>query len=143
MVIFFFVWLLIMRGINWVQWINTVHVCHTWYMNTSTYNCKKFRRNVYLVFRAAFSCWSCFLILLYCSAGCHFIPFHQDSQVQLLKQNTCTIHENLIDLFDLSLICTSRLYFSVTYTCIKWDAHVIDCTYENHSKTTMCRTHLL
>ena len=91
-----------MGGINWVQWINTVHICHTWYMNTSTYNCKKFRRNVYLVFRAAFSWWSCFLILLYCSAGCHFIPFHQGSQVQLLKENTCTIHENLIDLFDLS-----------------------------------------
>ena len=90
-----------------------MYVTHDIWTQVHNYNCEKFRRNVYLVFRAVFSCWYCFLILLYCSAGCHFIPVHQDFQVQLLKQNTCTIHENLIDLFDLSLICTSTLYFSV------------------------------
>ena len=114
--------------IEYSELIWYTYVTHDIWTQIHNYNCEKFRRNVYLVFRAAFSCWSCFLILLYCSAGCHFIPIHQDSQVQLLKQNTCTIHENLIDL---SLICTSTLYFSVAYTCIKWDAHVMDCTYEN------------
>ena len=79
----FFLWLLITGSINSVQWI--YRVCHTWYINT-TYNCKKFKRNIYLVFRAAFSRWSRVLISLYCSAGCHVIPFHQDSQVHCLNK---------------------------------------------------------
>ena len=44
---------------------------------------KKIRRVVYLVFRVAFSCWSCYptVIPVSCFAGCHSIPLHQESQI--------------------------------------------------------------
>ena len=63
-----------------------MYVTHDIWTQVHNYNCEKFRRNVYLVFRAVFSCWSCFLILLYCSAGCHFIPIHQDFKSSCLNK---------------------------------------------------------
>ena len=51
-----------------------------WYVKHITVK-KKIRRVVYLVLRAAFSCWSCFLIVLHCPDGCHAISLHQDSKI--------------------------------------------------------------
>ena len=50
-------------------------VCHTYNHK------KKIRRVVYLVLRAAFSCWSCFLIVLHCLAVCLAVPLNQDSKI--------------------------------------------------------------
>ena len=44
---------------------------------------KKNRRVVYLVLRAAFSCWSRFLIILHCLAVCLAVPLHQDSTIHV------------------------------------------------------------
>ena len=56
--------------------INQVNmVCHTYNHK------KKIRRVVYLVLRAAFSCWSCFLIVLHCLAVCLAVPLNQDSKI--------------------------------------------------------------
>ena len=54
-----------------------------------TYNCKKKfnRRVVYLVLRAAFSCWSCFLIVLHCLAVCLAVPLNQDSKISNTVQS--------------------------------------------------------
>lgn len=49
--------------------------CHTYYCK------KKIRRLVYLVLRAAFSCWSHSLIVLHCLVCCHAIPLHRDSKI--------------------------------------------------------------
>ena len=67
-------------------------------MNT-TYYCKKFRRNVYLVFRAAFSCWSCFPIsLLYFSKMASYSmssrlpsPFLKRNIIQIINL-TCLLY---------------------------------------------------
>ena len=53
-----------------------------------TYNCKeKIRRVVYLVLRAAFSSWSCFLIVLHCLAVCLAVPHNQDSKISNTVQS--------------------------------------------------------
>ena len=75
-----------MALIEYNELIRYMYVTHDIWTQVHNYNCEKFRRNVYLVFRAVFSCWSCFLILLYCSAGCHFIPIHQDFKSSCLNK---------------------------------------------------------
>ena len=63
---------------------------------------KKNRRVVYLVLRAAFSCWSRFLIILHCLAVCLAVPLHQDSTIHVCNNAVC--HWKKITLTKITLI---------------------------------------
>ena len=104
-VLTFFLWHFIKSALNQV---NMVHVCHTYYCK------KKNRRVVYLVFRAAFSCWSRFLIILHCLAVCLAVPLHQDSTIHVCNNAVC--HWKKITLTKITLIYCN--FFKVR-TCIK------------------------
>ena len=75
---------------------------------------KKNRRVVYLVLRAAFSCWSCFLIILHCLAVCLAVPLHQDSTIHVC--NSVVRHWKKITLTKIKL--TYCNFFKVR-TCIR------------------------
>ena len=75
---------------------------------------KKNRRVVYLVLRAAFSCWSRFLIILHCLAVCLAVPLHQDSTIHVC--NNAVHHWKKITLTKITL--TYCNFFKVT-TCIR------------------------
>ena len=75
---------------------------------------KKNRRLVYLVLRAAFSCWSHFLIILHCLAVCLAVPLHQDSTIHVCNNAVC--HWKKITLTKITLIYCN--FFKVR-TCIK------------------------
>ena len=75
---------------------------------------KKNRRVVYLVLRAAFSCWSRFLIILHCLAVCLAVPLHQDSTIHVCNNAVC--HWKKITLTKITLIYCN--FFKVR-TCIK------------------------
>ena len=104
-VLTFFLWHFIKSALNQV---NMVHVCHTYYCK------KKNRRVVYLVFRAAFSCWSRFLIILHCLAVCLAVPLHQDSTIHVCNNAVC--HWKKITLTKITLIYCN--FFKVR-TCIR------------------------
>ena len=57
---------------------------------------------VYLVLRAAFSCWSRFLIILHCLAVCLAVPLHQDSTIHVCNNAVC--HWKKITLTKITLI---------------------------------------
>ena len=75
---------------------------------------KKNRRVVYLVLRAAFSCWSRFLIILHCLAVCLAVPLHQDSKIHVCNSAVC--HWKKITLAKIKL--TYCNFFKVR-TCIR------------------------
>ena len=75
---------------------------------------KKNRRVVYLVLRAAFSCWSRFLIILHCLAVCLAVPLHQDSTIHVCNNAVC--HWKKITLTKITLIYCN--FFKVR-TCIR------------------------
>ena len=85
-----------------------------WYKYVTHITVKKNRRVVYLVLRAAFSCWSRFLIILHCLAVCLAVPLHQDSTIHVC--NSVVRHWKKITLTKIKL--TNCNFFKVR-TCIR------------------------